>query len=196
MNWYKKAKNMNKQEEFFVKRTNEHIDKVKENAEKIVKEFPEFSELLDKVKEHDSSKFKEPERTPYISITWRKKINNDNNLSKKEKEKELEKLPDEKKENEITLYHIKNNSHHPEYHLKDKDEANISAEDRDKSDKCVDASLMPDIDIAEMVSDWQAVSDELQKNTAREWFNKQKDTRWKFSKEQEKLIDKLLKVFE
>jgi len=31
---------------------------------------------------------------------------------------------------------------------------------------------------------------------AREWYNKQKDVRWHFSPEQDKLIDKLLKVFE
>jgi hypothetical protein len=47
-----------------------------------------------------------------------------------------------------------------------------------------------------MVADWQAMSEELKTNTAREWFNKQKDVRWHFSKHQEQLIDKLLSVFE
>jgi hypothetical protein len=55
---------------------------------------------------------------------------------------------------------------------------------------------MPPIDIAEMVADWQAMSEELKNNTAREWYNKQKDVRWHFSEEQDQLIDKLLKVFE
>jgi len=40
------------------------------------------------------------------------------------------------------------------------------------------------------------MSEELKKNTAREWFNTQKDVRWHFSEEQEQLIDRLLKVFE
>jgi len=55
---------------------------------------------------------------------------------------------------------------------------------------------MPDVDIAEMISDWQAMAEELQTNTAREWFEKQKVVRWHFSEHQEELIDKLLKVFE
>ena len=65
-----------------------------------------------------------------------------------------------------------------------------------ESNKCVDASRMPDVDIAEMIADWQAMSEELQTNTAREWFEKQKDVRWHFSEHQEELIDKLLTVFE
>jgi len=55
---------------------------------------------------------------------------------------------------------------------------------------------MPDIDVAEMVSDWQAMSEELGTNTSREWYDKVKDVRWRFSPEQDLLIDKLLKVFE
>lgn len=55
---------------------------------------------------------------------------------------------------------------------------------------------MPEIDVAEMVADWQAMAEELQTNTAREWFEKQKDVRWHFSERQVKLIDKLLSVFE
>ena len=74
--------------------------------------------------------------------------------------------------------------------------SSINAKDRDKSDECVDASKMPDLAIVEMVADWQAMAEELKKNTAREWFNKQKDVRWHFSEHQEELIDKLLKVFE
>ncbi|MHA1170439.1 MAG: DUF5662 family protein, partial [Candidatus Hodarchaeales archaeon] len=88
------------------------------------------------------------------------------------------------------------NPHHPEYHLKDKGEANISGTDRDQSKNCVDASSMPDLDIAEMVADWQAMSEELGTNTSRQWFDKVKDVRWHFSPHQVKLIDKLLKVFE
>ena len=73
---------------------------------------------------------------------------------------------------------------------------NIDPKDRDKSDKCIDASKMPDIDIAEMIADWQAKADELKKNTAREWYDKQKDVRWRFSDRQDILIKKLLKAVE
>jgi len=50
--------------------------------------------------------------------------------------------------------------------------------------------------VAEMVADWQAMSWELGKGSARKWFNKQKDVRWHFSESQEHLIDRLLGVFE
>ena len=55
---------------------------------------------------------------------------------------------------------------------------------------------MPDLDVAEMVADWQAMSEELQTNTAREWYDKQEGVRWRFSETQKKLIDKVLQVFE
>jgi len=47
-----------------------------------------------------------------------------------------------------------------------------------------------------MVSDWQAMSEELKTNTSREWYDDVKDVRWSWSKKQENLIDKLLRVFE
>ena len=176
-------------EEWFIERTTKHIELVNTAARSIVAEYPEYEALLQQVKNHDASKFEEPERTPYISISWRHKKDNYNSYKKPGT------LPNEE-ENKATLHHITTNSHHPEYHLKDKSQANINSKDRDKSDKVVDASAMPDIDVAEMVADWQAMSEELKKNTAREWFNKQKDVRWHFSKHQEQLIDKLLGVFE
>ena len=186
MNWYKKAIKDNKKQ-YFLDRTKKHISLVQKSVKKIVEEYPEFSDLIKKVKKHDQSKFEEPELTPYISLTWRKKPGNSDNTKG---------LLSKEKENEATLHHIKSNSHHPEYHLEDKEDANIDSEDRDKSKKCVDVSLMPDIDIIEMVADWQSMSIELGKNTSREWFDEQKNVRWKFSKKQEKLIDKILKVFE
>ncbi len=72
----------------------------------------------------------------------------------------------------------------------------IDPKDRNKSRKCVDASAMSPVAIAEMVCDWQAMSEELGTNTARQWYDKQKNVRWSFSEEQDALIDKLLKVFE
>jgi len=166
---------------FFVNRTKKHIALVKRACEKIVDAYPEFKELIQRAKVHDASKFEEPELTPYIEIIW-KKAHGDKSQTEEERK--------------ATLHHIMTNSHHPEFHVLDKSQVNLSAEDRDKSEHVVDASAMPDLDIAEMVADWQAMSEELGTNTAREWFNKQKDVRWHFSDEQVELIDKLLKVFE
>jgi hypothetical protein len=167
-------------------------------AKKIVDAYPEFDKLLQMVEVHDASKFEEPEKTPYISITWRHKLEDERGEFDPIKDKGYQTpgLLAKEDENRATLHHITTNSHHPEYHLKSKSKANIDDKGRDNSKECVDASMMPDLDIAEMVADWQAMSWELGTNTARDWFNKQKDVRWHFSKSQEQLIDKLLGVFE
>ena len=194
----REAEEFDEKEQHFIERTKQHINLVRDAAEKIVQAYPEFEELKQRGEVHDASKFEEPERTPYISITWRHRAEKANGEFDPINGKGYQTpgMLSKEEENQATLHHVTTNSHHPEAHLKDKSDANINAEDRDKSDKCIDASEMPDIDIAEMVADWQAMSEELQKNTAREWFEKQKDVRWHFSDEQVALIDKLLKVFE
>jgi len=190
-------------EQYFEERTAKHIALVQGAAKKIAEANPEFkefdsTELLNQVAKHDASKLVEPERTPYVSITWRHKLEKEQNAHDPINGVGYQTpgMLDKESENQATLHHITTNSHHPEYHLADKGDANINAQDRDKSNKVIDASAMPDIDIAEMVADWQAMAEELQKNTARQWFNKQKDVRWHFSDEQVTLIDKLLAVFE
>ena len=181
-------------EAHFEERTKMHIGLVQKAIEKICSgtEWKDgFAEmdLIERGKTHDASKFNEPERTPYIAISWRHKQDNFKGY------KTPGQLPDAS-ENEATIHHITTNSHHPEFHLADKSQANISKENRDKSDFVVDATAMPPLDIGEMVADWWAMSEELKTNTAREWFDKQKDVRWHFSEEQEAMIDKLLKRLE
>lgn len=177
------------QEKHFEDRTQMHISLVKDAILKIVEELPELSELADRIETHDESKFLEPERTPYVLVSWKHKCKKDG--------MEFNCTPEqEKMMHKATLHHIMNNSHHPEYHLEDKSEANIDLTDRDKAVKCIDASRMPNIDVAEMVADWQAMSEELGTNTARQWYDKQKNVRWKFSEEQDNLIDRILRVFE
>jgi len=192
--------NEEEKEQFFIDRTNRHIQLVQKSVAEILKVYPEYATdiFLDQVKSHDASKFEEPERTPYIEITWRHKLEKEKDEYDPYNGKGYQTPGKLKKEDEnnATVHHITTNSHHPEYHLEDKDDANVSIDDRDKSDKCIDASLMPLLDIVEMSADWQAMAEELQTNTAREWFDKQKDVRWHFTEEQEELIDKLLKVFE
>ena len=164
--------------EFFHTRTNKHIGLVKEAAKKIVAKYPEFKELETIVNNHDSAKFEEPEHTPYIELTWNKFHSGNDSTP------ELM---------QATFHHVKASKHHPEYWS---DEIGISKTSRDESTKCIDASKMPDIYVAEMVADWVGMSIELGKNTARQWYDKVRDTRWHFSTQQNELIDKLLKVFE
>lgn len=175
--------------DWFEKRTQNHINMVVDAAGKIIKQYPGFNELISYALEHDHSKFSEPEKTPYIWISWDKKC---------KKEGVKFELPQEIKDkmNEITLHHILGNAHHPEFWLENEKEANINSENRDKSDHPVNASRMNELAVAEMVCDWVAMSQELKTNSPREWFEKCKDVRWIFSKQQEELIDKLLKVFE
>jgi hypothetical protein len=183
-------------EKHFENRTKKHIELVQKAADKIIKKYPEFKVLSDLALIHDASKFEEPERTPYISLTWRHKIENEKGEFDPYNGKGYQTpgLLSKEDENEATLHHIKTNPHHPEYW--NKEEANINKDDRSKSDHAIDASKMNGLAVAEMVADWQAMSEELKTNTARQWYDKQKNVRWKFSEHQEELIDKLLKVFE
>lgn len=167
--------------EHFLSRTNMHVQLVKDNAATLVKRYAELVQLLVQVELHDASKYIEPELSPYIELSWYKKL----------KEKPPECLNDNI--NKATLHHIKNNLHHPEYHNKDK--ANINTTNRDDSIECIDASNMDYISIAEMVCDWVAMGTEIG-NSARSWYNKTKDKRWKFTSRQEDFIDSILRVFE
>jgi hypothetical protein len=173
---------------YFEDRTNKHINLVRQSIKKIAEKFPEFSELIERGKVHDDSKFKEPERTPYILLTWQNKT--DRNGKPTDHPAKIDKGIMQ----QATLHHITTNSHHPEYW--DKRGANVDHNDRNNSRFIVDASNMPQLDIAEMVADWNAMSEELRSNTPRQWFEKMKDVRWHFSQEQEQLIDKLLTTFE
>jgi hypothetical protein len=189
------------QEKYFEERTQKHIALVNKAIEKIAHANPEFkefdsNELIENGKKHDAAKLQEPERTPYISITWRHKLEKEKDEHDPINDKGYQRpgLLDKKEENDATLHHITTNSHHPEYWLADKSEANINSKDRDKSDHIINASKMDNLSVAEMCADWQAMAEELQKNTALEWYEKQKDKRWRFSESQDKLIRKILAV--
>jgi hypothetical protein len=193
---------VDEKEKFFKERTGNHIGMVQAAAKKLsqarILSEEDSEKLMNQVAHHDQSKFEEPEHTPYVSLTWRHKIEKEQGEfdSMKDKGYQTPGLLAKEDENDATLHHVRNNSHHPEAHLADKGEANIDPNDRNKSVKCIDASAMPDVDVAEMVADWQAMSQELGTNSARQWFKKCQDVRWHFSEHQVELIDKLLKVFE
>ena len=169
-------------EKYFEERTAMHIELVKKAAKKIAEANPEFkefdsTELVMQADEHDASKLIAPEREPYIDLTWQHKQDNFKGY------KTPGEIPNDAI-NKATLHHIRNNRHHPEF-----------GQENEKGE-VVDASGMSNLDIAEMIADWQAMSEELKTGTARQWYDKQKGVRWTFTPEQEALIDKLLKVFE
>ena len=124
-------KEQDEQEEklaFFMERTQEHIQRVQDAVDKIVAAYPEYETLVEIASEHDASKFEEPEKGPYIELTW----------NKKEGTKATGELEDQI--TQATLHHIKGNQHHPEYHLEDKSKANLSSTNRDESIEVVDAT--------------------------------------------------------
>ena len=182
--------NQNTMETWFEERTRRHIKFVQDAIKKIVDAYPEFEELIEIGKHHDEGKFKDPERDPYVSLTWRHKMEEEDGEFDPINGKGYQTpgLLDKEDENEATLHHITTHSHHPEYWVEDEADA--------ESARSADASPMPDIAVAEMVADWAAMSEELQKNTVREWYNSIAMTRWNFSDHQHELIDKLIKVFE
>ena len=57
--------------DFFEERMHDHIRQVGEAIDKIIEHCPYLKTFLEERKKlHDCSKFEEPERSPYIWITW------------------------------------------------------------------------------------------------------------------------------
>jgi len=56
------------------------------------------------------------------------------------------------------------------------------------TDEMIDGTKMDKASLAEMVADWQAVSQERGTNSAKEWGDKNINKRWKFSDDQVELI--------
>ncbi len=172
--------------DFYDKRTNKHIDRVRKYCKKIDElGLEEFSGIIDRGKEHDKSKLTNPEKDPYVYITWEYKCKDEGKTCNFPKE-----LRD--KMNDATKHHVSYNAHHPEYHDKSKGDEFINREDRDAiPSKMVDATKMSDLDVAEMVADWCAMSEEKGGNPE-DWAKKNINKRWKFTKEQEELIYDLI----
>jgi len=165
--------------DWFTQRTAKHIDLVKKYAHRIYELDPNrWKPLLDQVENHDDSKYQEPEKTPYIYISW--------NYHCKDLGIPYQ-IPDNIDGTAATNYHVKNNMHHPEYWSDQVD--TINREDRDKPpENMIDASGMDDISIGEMCADWAGMSEEKGTNTPQEWADKNINIRWKFTPKQIDLI--------
>jgi len=169
---------------FFLERTNAHIELVRKYC-RVLSEVKGFEKLSSIGETHDQSKFSTPEIESYVWLTWDKKC--------KSEKVEFE-LPEEIKRDIIkaTEHHILNNRHHPEFHQSNK-HALLNDKNRDGiPSKTVDATKMPNLDLAEMVADWLAMSEELG-TSAKDWADKNINTRWKFTEEQSSLIYTLIK---
>jgi len=172
----------------FYNRTNSHISLVKKYC-KMIYEYNDSKYFLlnSRMVRHDKTKFSEPEFTPYILLTWTYYCK-DNNI-------EFNLDEDDKKQLQIaTFSHCKNNRHHPEFHDCNSTVDSINFNNRDKpSNLMVDAFEMTSIDIAEMVADWLAVSEERKTNPY-DWAKNNINIRWNFRLDQEVQIYNLLDV--
>lgn len=172
----------------FMKRTHQHIQRVCDNASKLVKRYPgKYAGLIGQSRKHDKSKFSKDEMVPYIWLTEFHRC--------KDKGAEF-KYPDgmETRVNKATLHHIQNSCHHPEFHDPAKAEIKLGA-NRDSLAKASDATGMGKLDIAEMVCDWAAMSQE--KGTSLwDWIKKSVNKRWKFTPSQVSMIEEIAEVFE
>ena len=172
--------------QFFIKRTDDHINAVRSNLQFLATRLPQYKKQLDdKGWSHDQSKFKEPLLIPYIWITWMYKCKKDGIPFK---------MPEgmEAKANEATKKHCLFESHHPEYYA---GEAPISMSNRDKSIVAIDATSMTPLAIIEMVCDWKAVGDE-KGNKAFDWYKRNVPSRWIFNEKQCQLIEEILHILE
>lgn len=174
---------------YFYERTKKHIDRVNKYIDKIYLSNPtKYKELLKRKDTHDLSKYQNPEYEPYVLLTWKYKCKDENKKFNLPKEIENQ-------IHQATFHHIKNNRHHPEYHDPNTTNDSLNQNDRDEvPEKIVNAINMSNIDIAEMVADWLAMSEEKGTNPY-DWAEKNINKRWKFTDSQINQIYKLLKLY-
>lgn len=173
-------------EAWFEERTDRHVSLVMKYCKKIERYAPDrFVGLVGIATNHDDSKYKEPERTSYIALSWKHK---DDNYKSYKKPGTI----DDPEINKACIHHIKHNAHHPEFWDDKASTDSLNEKDRGAAPaKMVDGTKMPDIAIAEMVADWMAMSEELG-NSVAAWAKKSVNVRWKFSERQVALIDDLI----
>jgi hypothetical protein len=161
-------------ENWFAERTARHISLVQKYCKKLGKKFPQFSHVDGEG--HDDSKLKEPEKEPYVHISWHYKMQAEGR--KYDVSEDIK-----SKMNEASYHHVTNNKHHPEYY---DESAELNQQDRDGiPDNVTDGTKMPDDSIAEMVCDWSAMSEEKGTNTPKEWADRVIGKRFKFTEKLE-----------
>lgn len=145
------------------RRNNGHIEGVKYFGKRIGKNY----------NNHDDDKFGSL-YLPYIFITLRYNPDIKDKLNMDEDMEKLTKW--------ASFHHVKNNKHHPEY---------WDSSVKEGEQKTVDATKMPDEYIIEMCCDWSSVGAE-NGGSPQDWFEKNNGKRWKFTKDQEDLINETL----
>ena len=182
--------------EWFYERTNEHVDRVKRNALKLMKgilhdenEDIQLTDFAVQVGEHDWLKYKYPENNPYIIRTAKMKA---------------ERLGDEfpvtvglqRELDEAVWHHVEHTPHHPEHWDEDITFDLFNNNQYQPGYYQTIAYDMPNESLAEMVCDWTAVSQEFGGDSARGWADDNVNVRWKFTPEQVEFIYYCIELLE
>lgn len=163
--------------DWFETRTRNHIQAVSQYLEKAAGIYPELKlEILEM--HHDESKFREPELTPYIHLTWEYR-SKDMGLPYRMSAGMRSLVLD------ATYHHIKNNRHHPEYW--DPLATPCPQKLNGTTQSAVCATNMPDDALLEMVCDWCAMSRERGGDPG-DWFAMVNGPRFEFTDEQQSFI--------
>jgi hypothetical protein len=177
-------KDISEMQDHFKNRTKYHIGLVQKYAKAIEYKYPkEFNGLFQQSLSHDSTKFEEPEYSPYVHIAWKHKLAGDGKVYD----------PPEtigNMMNNATHHHVKHNAHHPESHSNQKIEIDVSNR-KQLPKEIVDATKMPPLAIGEMVADWMAMAEEKH-NDPIDWADKNVNIRWKFTDKQKNMIYSLI----
>lgn len=173
---------------FFNDRTANHIKSVVNNLKICSKNGLISKEQCARIgRAHDRTKFLYPE--DHAIIAWKYKCEGDGipfNLSKN----------DEERVREATYRHVCSEKHHPEFWDNNITINSINLTNRDRpGGEIVNASLMGEQFLIEMVCDWGAVASE-RGNKIIDWFRANDGKRWAFSQPQRELIIRTIGVLE
>ena len=153
--------------EFYERRTQEHIERVRACLALLAEVTDHGEELFERAKVHDASKFGAEERVPYIWLT---------EYHRCRRRGEPFEYPDGMAERvkSAIRHHAKANRHHPEFHD--------------------DPNDMSDVDLIEMVCDWTAMAQEFgeEGGSARGWADKTIGNRVVFSAQKRQFIYQMI----
>lgn len=172
--------------DWFWERTHKHMQLVQKYCHKLEQKMEHvggetFTGLYHRSLQHDQSKLREPEYTPYVYTTWWYKMKDTDTPYT---------IPEEIKTgcHEATVHHVRHNRHHPEFFGGwDRAAKIINKDNRDEKAEPVIAVDMEPLDIAEMCADWCAVSTE-RGNSPLDWAEDNVNKRWLFSDKQTVMI--------
>ena len=156
---------------FYERRTNEHIDRVRQCLSVMATATEHTDELNERARVHDASKFGLEERIPYIWLT---------EFHRCRRNGESFTYPDgmEDRVRAAIDHHTTANRHHPDFHA--------------------DPNDMSDVDIIEMVCDWTAMSQEFEQDggSARGWADKTIGHRVHFADDKRRFIYEMIDLLD